>query len=1177
MWLLKMLLKKQLIRINSIFYFIRQQNLFGKLFTKLFNIMYLKSTLTNMKHMFSVRSLAVIMFALFTGLANAQTYTNGNLSTGANLAGGGAAAPAGTTWSQLQGTNSGLGFGANITAGITLADNFVVPAGPNWGLTKVSFFAYSTNFAGAVSPFNDVRVLIYNADPSIGNPTPIFGDFTTNRFASSTFSNIYRTAATASLVRGIWRVEANVSTSLAPGTYWIEWQLGNGGISNFTPPSTVAGVPTPPGGNSKQRTIAGNTWVNIVDAGGGGAQDQYFIIDYTTGPCAGTPTPGNTIASAPAVCPTNPVTLSVQNPPGGSGITYIWQSGPSATGPWTTIAGATNSTYSTNMLAATTFFQAIVACSGSPATSTPVQVILNPPSACYCVPGNTDCTDGDILTNVTLGALNNTSACGTNGYTNYTANSAITVPNIIQGAGNPITITAGTGSFTQSVAVWIDYNKSGSFEASEFTFIGTAATPIVRNGVINVPANAPLGQTRMRVRTRFATALAAGNACLTYTYGETEDYTVNIVPCVPVVLTTSPANRSVACGGSTTFTAAAAGSLPTYYWQFRVTATSPWLNVPNAAPYTGVNTATLSIATISDMLNGYQYRAVFQGACTGADFTSAATLTVTPLVATVTNTLPIEKCITDAPVRIGITNLSGGTATATTASGALNLNIPDNNDETLLQNTNAINHTINVTNVPAGVSVNGFRVRLNMAHSWVGDMVIVLRAPDGRIINLDYALSGTGGAGPTTGFTNTIISSAGTAALSSGANPYSATFRLDNAGASTAGFTPTGPAGFNPTTNVISQVFQGNGAWTIAMYDYYRDLSLTNVFQNWEISIDYGAPANGVFSPAAGLFTDAAGTIPYVANTPINTVFANPATTTNYSLVVTTANCTSSALTIPVNVRALPTSISAVANRAICVARNTSFTAMVVGGAPSGLQWQVSTDAGATFANVTNGGVYSGATTSTLSLANVPASFNGFRYRLTAAAAPCPGVVNSTTGTLTVNSTPIVVLSVSPLTELYPGQTTTLTAAVTPNPGATFTWFRNGVPVAGATGNTLVIDIDGLGVYTASVTDVNGCFGTSSASVEIKDAANDILFIYPSPNSGQFQVRFFSGAGNNPLPRIISIYDNKGSRIYTRTYTIAVPYTRMDVDLKNHGKGIYNVELSDGNGRRLKTGRVVIH
>jgi hypothetical protein len=32
----------------------------------------------------------------------------------------------------------------------------------------------------------------------------------------------------------------------------------------------------------------------------------------------------------------------------------------------------------------------------------------------------------------------------------------------------------------------------------------------------------------------------------------------------------------------------------------------------------------------------------------------------------------------------------------------------------------------------------------------------------------------------------------------------------------------------------------------------------------------------------------------------------------------------------------------------------------------------------------------------------------------------------------------------------------------------------------------------------------------------------------------------------------------------------------MDVDLKNHAKGVYNVELTDYNGDRIKTGRVVI-
>ncbi|PSG86119.1 beta strand repeat-containing protein, partial [Aurantibacter aestuarii] len=48
-------------------------------------------------------------------------------------------------------------------------------------------------------------------------------------------------------------------------------------------------------------------------------------------------------------------------------------------------------------------------------------------------------------------------------------------------------------------------------------------------------------------------------------------------------------------------------------------------------------------------------------------------------------------------------------------------------------------------------------------------------------------------------------------------------------------------------------------------------------------------------------------------------------------------------------------------------------------------QWQVSTDGGTTYTNITNGGtapVYSGATTNTLGLSNIPESFDGYDYQL---------------------------------------------------------------------------------------------------------------------------------------------------------------------------------------------------
>ena len=107
------------------------------------------------------------------------------------------------------------------------------------------------------------------------------------------------------------------------------------------------------------------------------------------------------------------------------------------------------------------------------------------------------------------------------------------------------------------------------------------------------------------------------------------------------------------------------------------------------------------------------------------------------------------------------------------------------------------------------------------------------------------------------------------------------------------------------------------------------------------------------------------------------------------------------------------------------------------------------------------------------------------------------------------------------------------------------------------------------------VNDVNGCTN-SSASLTISEAANDILFIYPSPNTGQFQVRYYNLNGNAVNPRTLSIYDSKGARVFSRTYNITLPYSRMDVDMSNYSKGIYRVELGDVNGKRIKTGSVVI-
>ncbi|MBL0145607.1 MAG: hypothetical protein IPP48_07455 [Chitinophagaceae bacterium] len=70
-------------------------------------------------------------------------------------------------------------------------------------------------------------------------------------------------------------------------------------------------------------------------------------------------------------------------------------------------------------------------------------------------------------------------------------------------------------------------------------------------------------------------------------------------------------------------------------------------------------------------------------------------------------------------------------------------------------------------------------------------------------------------------------------------------------------------------------------------------------------------------------------------------------------------------------------------------------------------------------------------------------------------------------------------------------------------------------------------------------------------------------------------VRYWSTL-NNVLPRGLNIYDAKGARIRTDQYLNTAPYSRMDVDLRQFGSGVYWIEVVDRNGDRLAMGRAVV-
>ncbi|WCM41012.1 glycine-rich protein [Flavobacterium sp. CBA20B-1] len=93
------------------------------------------------------------------------------------------------------------------------------------------------------------------------------------------------------------------------------------------------------------------------------------VVITNMAPCTGTPSSGVAAVTA-RTCINDPFTLFATGATKAGGITYQWQSAPSATGPWTDIAGANNSTLTISNQTVTTNYRLVVTCTNGGATAT---------------------------------------------------------------------------------------------------------------------------------------------------------------------------------------------------------------------------------------------------------------------------------------------------------------------------------------------------------------------------------------------------------------------------------------------------------------------------------------------------------------------------------------------------------------------------------------------------------------------------------------------------------------------------------------------------------------------------------------------------------------------------------------------------------------------------------------
>ncbi|MCH2196465.1 immunoglobulin-like domain-containing protein [Kordia sp.] len=144
----------------------------------------------------------------------------------------------------------------------------------------------------------------------------------------------------------------------------------------------------------------------------------------------------------------------------------------------------------------------------------------------YCTSASENVND-EYISRVQFGDIDN--ASGAQFYSDFTNIST----DLVKNGQYVLTVTpTWTGTvYNESYAAWIDYNQDGDFTdpgEQVWTQGNTQQTPV--STTITIPTSAPNGATRMRISMKYN---ALPTPCETFTYGEVEDYTVNLISAEP--------------------------------------------------------------------------------------------------------------------------------------------------------------------------------------------------------------------------------------------------------------------------------------------------------------------------------------------------------------------------------------------------------------------------------------------------------------------------------------------------------------------------------------------------------------------------------------------------------------------------------------------------------------------
>lgn len=750
-------------------------------------------------------------------------------------------------------------------------------------------------------------------------------------------------------------------------------------------------------------------------------------------------------------------------------------------------------------------------------------------------------TNGGVYTGANTSTLNITAAtAGMNGYAYQV---------IVTGNCAPLTVTSGCALLTVNAATNITAQPSSSILcAGANTSFSVAATgssltykwqvSIDGGGswtdLTNVPPYSNVTTSTLNITGTPASFdgyqyRAVVNSACSPLNSNAAILTVNTPPSV----NSQPTNSSVCAGNTATFNVTAAGSGLSYQWQESIDGGASYNNLPNAAPYSGVNTATLSISPTILAMNNYRYRVIVTGSCPPAATSNGAVLTVGTAL-TITSQPTGSTVCAGASTNFAVST-SGTVITyqwqESTDGGSTWNNISNGgvysgaNSNTLtltavLASMNAYQYRAVVTGACPAINSNAATLTVNTAPNISsqpsGSTVCATQntsytvAASGTAITYQWQVSAGGCAGP---FTNLV-----NAGQYSGVN--TATLTVTGATATMNGYAYrvviNGTCAPAATSSCVTLTVNTAVAITAQPINSTACAGLTASFTvaasgttpayQWQESTDGGASWNNISN--GGIYSGATGTT--LTLTGVSAGMSGYL----YRAVVTGAapcgfvNSGSAALTVNT---APAITTQPVANRTLCGGQNTTYS-VNANGTNLTYQWQVSTDGGATFTNVANGGVYSGTTTNTLTITGSTVSMNGYIYHVVVSGTCAPSAT-STNSSLTVY-TPVSITTQPTNTTICSTGTTSLSviaAGTSPSyqwqlstdGGNTWNDISNGGVYSGAT--TSILTVTGVTTimnsyqYRAVVTGTGPCGAITSNSITLTVSARPTITLTASP------------------------------------------------------------------------------